>query len=512
MLPRSTSLFAVFVLYVCAFPQFGNAKAVHKQIPTANGQERSAGLVAQGVLALASRNFAAAYAALSEAYLIDHSPDTLYQLGIVAYAEGQTVFSQDLMRRYLATVPANEKNAQQRAEAERIVSQPQGQSSEIIVTGSPEQSVFVDGKLAGILPLPLPLLVTAGRHLLVIKDKTQQHSVPLEAVSHRAYEITVPRADETGNVSPKSLSTVVLAMDADVAQGLSSGRPLLDKAIAQGGAFVVPAVLSGREECKSDERCLIRVADQSFADYLLKIDGVQNATSSGGTVSITLFDSQIGETAASKSFPCSPCTENTLAENVASLFPDLLAQSNQRGRGFLQIGSQPAGALVQIKGRKIGPTPIRIPRFSGPVDLELSRPGYKPAQKQAEIQAGQTTELAVELTEELVAPLVLKLPPERRPRPKWRIAMGISSLGIGLGLVGLGASALAISGTCVEAAAPPVENCARLYQTTTAGAALVGSGSVLGITGILLLAIPGPRNKDLRPIPSDAGGPWAFDR
>ena len=45
---------------------------------------------------------------------------------------------------------------------------------------------------------------------------------------------------------------------------------------------------------------------------------------------------------------------------------------------------------------------------------------------------------------------------------------------------------------------------------STAGAALVGSGSLLSAAGILLLAIPGPRNKDLRPVPSDSSGPWAL--
>ncbi len=509
---RRTSLLALLSLAVCAWPRTGNAKAVSKQTPAASSQERSAGLVAQGVLALASRNFAAAYAALSEAYLLDHSPDTLYQLGIVAYAEGQTVASQDLLRRYLVSSSASEKNAQQRAEAERIVSQPQGQSSEILVTGESEQSVFVDGKLAGVLPLPLPLLVTAGKHAVVIKAKAQQHTVSLDAAPHRAYAIHIDVGSGTESITAKSLSTVVMAVDSAFVQGTASGHPLLDQAIAKGGAFVIPAALSGRDECKTDDRCLIRVADQSFADYLLKIDGLQSAAAAGGTISITLFDSQIGESAASGNVACSPCTDEALADSLSPVFSDLLAQANKRGRGSLQVSSQPTGALVQIQGRKIGPTPIRIPRFAGAVELELSRPGYKPAQRQVQVQAGQTTELAVELAQEVIAPLFLQLPPERRPRPRWRIALGISSLGIGLGLLGLGTGALAISGTCVEAAAAPVENCPRLYQTTTAGAALVGTGSVLGVAGILLLAIPGPRNRDLRPIPSDASGPWAFVR
>lgn len=503
------TLLALFSVAVSVFPSIGNAKNV-RSAPTAGPESRSAALIAQGVLALASRNFTAAYSALSEAYLIDHSPDTLYQLGIVAYADGQTVCSQDLMRRYLAMSTASDKNTQQRAEAERIVSQPQGQSSEILLSGSIDQSVYLDGKLVGVLPLPLPLLVSAGKHSLIIKDKQREHSATIEAAPHRAYQVTIGNGEGSGQAAVQSLPTVVWAIDSDRQNSPSGTHPLIEKSVAKAGVFAIPPILSGREECKADERCLIRIAEQSYADYLLRFHGVQAATAAGGTVTLSLLDSQIGEVAASKSFSCSPCTDATLAESTDSLLAELLTQATSRGRGFLHIQSQPPGAMVHLGGRKLGATPIRIPRFAGPIDVELTRSGYVPKQQHSEVQAGQTAEVSAELAQEVVAPLVLRLPPERRPRPKWRIALGISSLGIGLGLIGFGAAALSISGSCVEEPVPPIENCTHLYQTKTVGAALIATGSVLSGAGILFLAIPGPRNKDYLPIPSDSSGPWSF--
>lgn len=506
---RNATCVAVLLLSLSFAPAIGNAKP-SRPPQTVSAQDRSAGLIAQGVLALASRNFAAAYAALSEAYLLDPSPDTLYQLGIVSYAEGRTVCSQDLMRRYLAISKPSEKSAQQRAEADRVVSQPQGQTSEIILSGSPDQQVFLDDRLVGILPLPLPLLVTAERHALVIKDKGKDITATVDAAPHRAYQVTIGNAEGKLTVATKSLLTTLLAIDKDIQVGLSATYPLVYQAISKAGAFVLPPIFSGREECKTEQRCMVGIAEQSYADYLLVFDGVQAAAASGGPVKLTLIDSQIGEVAASQTFSCSPCGDGALAESALSLIPNLIEQAASRGRGFLQVQSQPPGAAVQVGGRKLGTTPIRIPRFAGSLDLELTRPGYKPQKQHSEIRAGQTSELSVELAQEVVAPIILTLPPERRPRPTWRIAAGISSLGIGLGLVGFGIGALAISGTCVEAPMPPAENCPRLYETTTAGAALVGSGSLLSAAGILLLAIPGPRNKDLRPVPSDSSGPWAL--
>ena len=502
------------LLWASLFGPAAYAKGVRPPQTVQTPQDRSAPLVAQGVMALASRNFVAAYAALSEAYVLDHSPDTLYQLGIVAYAEGQTVVAQDLMRRYLASSSPQQRNTQQRAEAERIVSQVQGQSAELLMQGDPETQVLLNGRLVGVLPLPMPLLLSAGPHVISWKSpsKTQEKAIEVEA--HRAYLLA---QDSSGAMEIKRLPTALLQLDSELLQSNPAVHPsahhVIEQSIRNSGLFVQSAPAMSHEDCKGDARCITRIAEQSFMDYLLVVSGIQAASSSGGTVSVTLTDTQIGEPAAQAAFPCSPCNETTVAESLSALLPRLLVEAVGRGRGTLRITSQPSGAMVQVGDRKHGTTPLTIPRFAGPVDFELRRPGYQPFKGHQEVTNRQASELSVSLVAEETAPLIIKLPPERNPRPKWRIAVGISSLGIGLGLIGLGGSALAVSGQCIEPAAPPLLACSRLYDTTPAGAALLGTGAALTVTGTLLLVWPGPRNRERPAIPpgqGDSAGPWAL--
>lgn len=480
--------------------------------------DRSAQLVAQGVMALVSRDFAQAYSYLSEAYGIEHRPDTLYQLGIVAYTEGQTVLSQDLLRRYLASTAEGTHSPQQRAEAERIVSQGQGQSGELLIYGEPETQILVDGRLVGVLPLPLPLLLATGSHSLVLQRGERKHSVAVEIESHRAYQITLDSAANPAAAPVLNrLPTALLQLDQDlyvrsVSAQQDTHSALLER-IERAGLFVLSAPAHGQQDCKGDARCILKLADQVSADYLLTLSGLLTDPAPSGTVHVALIDATIGEAAAQQSVPCSPCTEAALTETLSRELPPLVRSAVTRGRGTLQIQTEPAGALVRLRNRKLGITPLTAFVFAGEVELTLVRPGFLPQTMRKEVVSGQTTQLVAKLAEEQTAPIIVRLAPERRPRPTWRVAAGIAGIGVGLGLVGLGASALAISGQCVEPATPPMAVCSSVYQTTPAGAALVGTGAALGIAGSLLWAWPGPRNLNRPAVPSrqsDAASPWAL--
>lgn len=479
---------------------------------------RSAQLVAQGVMALVSRDFAKAYASLSEAYVIDHRPDTLYQLGIVAYTEGQTVLSQDLLRRYLASAAPDGPSAQQRAEAERIVSQGHGQSGEILIQGESETLVQIDGRLVGILPLPLPILVATGSHTVLLQKGDSSHSVSVEVGSHRAYQIKPDSAtNPPGLPTVSRLPTALLQVDQELyVRGVGTPKDTHAALVSQlegSGLFVLSAPAHGQEDCKGDARCIVKLADQSYADYLFTISGIVSDAALSGTVQVTLLDVVIGEPAAQRSLSCSPCTEAAVTESLAPQLSALVKEAVMRGRGTLQLQTEPAGAMVRLGNRKLGITPLTVPLFAGDVALGLSRPGFQSQTVRKEVLAGQLAQVSVRLTAEESTPIIVRLHPERGPRPKWRAAVGIAGIGVGLGLLGLGASAISVSGQCVEPAEPPMAVCARLYQTTTAGAALVGIGSALTVSGALLLAWPGPRTMNRPVIPqkqSDSAGPWAL--
>jgi hypothetical protein len=466
-------------------------------------------------MALVSRNFAQAYAALSEAYLLDHRPDTLYQLGIVAYTEGQTFLSQDLLRRYLVSADPAHQSPQQRSEAERIVSQGQGQSGELLIHGAPETQVYVDDRLVGMLPLPLPVLLAVGSHAITLVHGDSRQTISVQVEAHRAYQIKGDSATSPPVLS--QLPTALLQIEQDLyVRSISAQQDphaaLLSR-LEKAGLFVMSAPPHGQEDCKGDARCNMKLADQSYADYLLTVSGLSSDTAQSTSTKLTLHDPHIGEAAATLSVPCSPCTETAVAESAASQLPSLIHDAVTRGRGTLAVQTEPTGALVKLQNRKLGITPLSIPLFAGNVELEIVRPGYTAQTVQNVVKPGQTTQLSVTLRAEETAPLIVRLPPKRNPRPKWRIATGVAGIGVGLGLVALGASALAISGQCIEPAMSPMAVCSNLYHTTPAGAALVGVGSAFTVSGVLLLAWPGTRNTNRPVIPPgqlESAGPWAL--
>ena len=90
--------------------------------------------------------------------------------------------------------------------------------------------------------------------------------------------------------------------------------------------------------------------------------------------------------------------------------------------------------------------------------------------------------------------------PSRPPRPVWRLAVGGAGIGVGAGLIGLGASALAVDGQCISAP-PPLQPCKLDYDTLGVGAGLTVSGVILLGAGVVLMAIPERR---VRPTPPSA--------
>lgn len=85
------------------------------------------------------------------------------------------------------------------------------------------------------------------------------------------------------------------------------------------------------------------------------------------------------------------------------------------------------------------------------------------------------------------SPAVMQQQQVRKRRPAWRLGAGLGAFAAGGLLGGLGASALTVSGQCIGST-----GCAFRYDTTTPGVALTASGGALIISGVVLLALPGP--------------------
>ena len=185
----------------------------------------------------------------------------------------------------------------------------------------------------------------------------------------------------------------------------------------------------------------------------------------------------------------------------------LLQESASKPRGRLEVSSTPTGAAVSVDGRQVGVTPYQREAFTGAHTVGLTRTGFTPYQGETTVEPGQTATVTATL-EQVVGPepppLALTQPPPKRP--KARLIAGGVTLGAGVILGVFGASALYARGRCdgfVDA-----ESCQR-YETGVVGGALLGVGAALAVTGVVLLALPGERPKQVRvSLAPRQGGAW----
>lgn len=75
------------------------------------------------------------------------------------------------------------------------------------------------------------------------------------------------------------------------------------------------------------------------------------------------------------------------------------------------------------------------------------------------------------------------------PRPRWRLAAGGATLGVGALISGFGISALVADGDCTADVVSPVRACGFRFDTKTTGGALLGAGLAVSAAGAILLSI-----------------------
>lgn len=483
---------AWLLLLVVAAPAWSRAPQrrgpAEKPAAPVSAAVRASQLVGEGVLALASRDFAAAHRALSAAYRLQPSADTLFQLGIVAWSEGQSLTAQDFLRRYLADASV-QPSADKRSEAQRIVDQLGADHSEVWVQGAAGSWVLVDNRLLGLLPLPLPLLLSPGTHQLAIESAAgDRTAVELSLQSQQAV-IVRPGASSL-TATPAARAVLCVGPWADRARSDALQRQAAERLLAQDLAIL--SVRKGQNPPSvCDITCCLRAAQEQQAQWAIVL--IPAVSSDGKTTAgqIAVLDVAVKEVAAQASAFDPDQTTDAEQKELAATLPPLLQRARDRGRGTLYVTSIPDHAEVKAGSLVLGLTPLRIARFAGSLALEISASGFQADRRTVELTNGERTEIAVTLVPQPARGADVPVRPLRQPRPAWRIGLGVGALAAGVGMVVLGASALSVSGRCTEAFEPPVMACPRFFDTTAIGGVLVGTGAALGVAGALLVAWPG---------------------
>lgn len=462
----------------------------------------------QGIAELEAGHVPKARELFESAYARAPLPEVLHQLGRIAEEQHEEVAAADLYKRYLSTLP-DSAMPELRERLAKLLARVRSQASELDVSSQDLGALLkLDGHMVGILPLGAPLLVSAGPHRFQVLKGAQRFETNV---------LTIPPAQHVQLQLAVASRYAVLTLSSGIALLLDpadASAPIqaqLDKAIAavavESTCFLIEretitAALNKlepvqRSACAQRQACQEQLARALDASFVLSLT-LSPSAAAPSKIELKLLDAGTGVPAGSAELANPSGSAEALPNLLTQPLHELLEEAVNRGRGTLQVTSEPAGAKVLIAGRELGQTPYTREAFEGPLEVALELEGYEPYKKLVQIARGEPTSIQailqpippepVEPAPAIVAPEIKPAPAARRPR--WRLATGGALLAGGLGLSGFGISALVVSGQCTQEIVSPAQLCDYTYSTRSVGSGLLSAGVAITIAGAALLAWP----------------------
>lgn len=500
---------APFALGLLLLVASSASSAPHAKAPVREGPlPRVAQLLGVGGAALKARDFEAAHKAFSEAYVLSQSPEILCELGALAAAQSQLLAAQDLFRRCLAEVSSDRPAPLERVEeAHQILAQPRATSGEVLVLSRRGAIVRVDDRVLGVVPLGAPLLLPVGRHVITVQSSSNTLRGPVNVLQGRTVELQF--SQEGKAILSRLLPALMFFSDHSaipVAEAAKLSRAAEEAIQREHWAVLASDTALSQvpklAACRTQASCPSELAAPLGAEYIIQSRITIGGEPGAWQLRLTLIDTEIGDVALSLSRSCPSCNGARAASLLGESLNKLLTDGTTRPRGTLIVNSTPPGAQVVFAGRSVGTTPYRHVQFGGQYAIVLKKAGYAAAEASAVVENGKTATIEVPLvsTGEAIdsatpAPVEQRL--VRKPRARWRVVVGSLGIATGVLFIGFGASALSVSGSCIEPAG--TGECPDFYGTRSVGGGLLGVGTLLSLSGAALIAIPG------RQVPAPAG-------
>lgn len=458
---------------------------------------------------------------LDRAFRADPDPTLLYQLGLVAQAQGRPVAALDLYRRYQEIV-GSEVSAEVTRSIESFAQSLVAPFTVLNVSSAPGGLLCVDDKIVGTLPLRTPLLIAGGTHRFRIEQRNEQYeSGKLAIPDGREADLRLTPGTKGTLVALLSLSPITLFSIAPKGLSQAARQALgkaLEAAVRKNHLAPLPdnrlAFLLAKQpaDCMEQADCQYAVAEQAQARSVLRVLVKEPATgrsedvvpTSSCSVELAYFDVNAGAVAASGATESRACAGPPLLGALSALIGKILLEAGTRPRAMISISSIPEGADVRVDGLLRGQTPYLKASFTGPHEIVIEREDTHPFPTRVEVKLGQVTTVEAALkerpkAEKKPAPSVLGITrvvwtERQQPRPRWRLAVGGVAIGAGVLLTGFGISAVAINGQCARG---PQEGglCDGSYSTGSIGGGLLGAGLALAAGGAALLAVPGRKER-----------------
>lgn len=381
-----------------------------------------------------------------------------------------------------------------------------GQSTSVAVYGPDGCQLLLDGRVAGQLPLSVPLAISPGKHQLRLKDGHQAVDAEIDARPHRPLEVRFTLQPPLAVVTP-TFGAVLIADYGGVA---APAEQALAQAVVSGAAaervLVLPpeelaaplAATPGLADCLKTIDCQERLATLVEAHFvlLLRIEaapkdsgGSKHAASSSWRFWVTLHDVPAGETSATAKVECASCTLPAASQRLSDLASQVVRDGASRAEGALEITTVPASAKVVIDGRDRGPAPLHRTALAGRHEVRVEAPGYLAQSTEVPVLGERTASLQVTLVPNQAVELVPRYKPSEVAQPaprswlrqpgKWvAAALGIGELMAAGALWGLDGYQ-----SCPKA---DLGHCHYELDTRNTGIGLfIGGGITIGVTGLL---------------------------
>ena len=330
----------------------------------------------------------------------------------------------DLYRRYLEAT-LEDVDPELRADAQQLLQAPREVGCEVSVQGDVGALLSVDGRIAGVLPLPAQLLLTAGAHQLVLQKNRRRVETQVTLAARRQAEVRFTL------VPPLALLTLTPGVllitqpsNLEPALALSVRRAVSEAAGQQNAVLVTPETqadtLARKPEllgCLDQLRCQEQVAQQTAAQFVLRLSLTSPSVSPGSPVSPgvpaspgapakkggafqfsgELLDVDVGVVSVQATQSCGDCNLKRGMQMLSEMIQEMLRQAATRPRGTIKISSEPAGARVEVDGRQLGETPYLRDSFVGARDVVVSKQGFVAHHAVVNVEDGQTAELTLPL-------------------------------------------------------------------------------------------------------------------
>lgn len=368
---------ATLCLFLCAArTASAQPPASGVQTPFQKGQQA----LAQGSLELATRE-------LEQACAQDAERECMRLLGDIALRQGRGIAAADLYRRYLA------KSAPTSPSTELLqrVSSAEQNAAEVAVDGLEGALLRVDGRLVGKLPLATPLLLSEGKHELLLQHRDRQQVYRLKASVGAPLRVLFPRS--ATDVVVQDPATVVLVLNRDLSADGNALAQCMRLALRRGGQwYAVSEERTTRElerapkGCLADLGCRRDLARRLHARYVVEA----NRAAPTAPVTVEVLDVEVGQLAGQSTADCKDCESCNRGDAPLTQAVDAsMGQALSQPHGQLRISSRPNRAEIYLDGKALNlQTPQSLTVFAGQHQLKLSAPEHLQQLASVSVDAG----------------------------------------------------------------------------------------------------------------------------